>query len=247
MTLHLEHEIDLVSDPEVMRYLGNGKPATREQVVQAHRERLAVGGLVPGLGFWAGFHGQEFVGLWFLQPPARPDQGPVEGQAELGYRLLRRHWREGLASGGARELLRHGFEDLRLPRIFAETMAVNVASRATMAAIGMQHVRTFERDFDEPLPGTEHGEVEYAITRKQWSERGEHSAEMSFSIELIVWRDTPIAVSCPGPAPAGSATPAPGSSPSPVSSAGLTTTAGQAAPAIVARPGRHDDRREPAD
>jgi RimJ/RimL family protein N-acetyltransferase len=59
-----------------------------------------------------------------------------------------------------------------LPRIFAETMAVNVASRATMAAIGMQHVRTFERDFDEPLPGTEHGEVEYAITRKQWSGRG---------------------------------------------------------------------------
>lgn len=51
-------------------------------------------------------------------------------------------------------------------------MAVNVASRATMAAIGMQHVRTFERDFDEPLPGAEHGEVEYAITRKQWSGRG---------------------------------------------------------------------------
>ena len=169
---HLEHEIDLDSDPEVMRYLGNGKPATREQVVQAHQERLAVGDLVPGLGFWAGFHGQEFVGLWFLQPPARPDQGPVEGQAELGYRLLRRHWRQGLASEGARELLRHGFEDLRLSRIFAETMAVNVASRATMAAIGMQHVRTFERDFDEPLPGAEHGEVEYAITRKQWSGRG---------------------------------------------------------------------------
>ena len=81
---HLEHEIDLDSDPEVMRYLGNGKPATREQVVQAHQERLAVGDLVPGLGFWAGFHGREFVGLWFLQPPARPDQGPVEGQAELG-------------------------------------------------------------------------------------------------------------------------------------------------------------------
>ena len=53
---HIEHEIDLDSDPEVMRYLGNGKPATREQVVQAHQERLAVGDLVPCLGFWAGFH-----------------------------------------------------------------------------------------------------------------------------------------------------------------------------------------------
>jgi len=162
---HLEHEIELDSDPEVMRYLGNGKPATREQVVQAHRERLAAADLVPGLGFWAGFRGHDFVGLWFLQPPARPDQGPVESQAELGYRLLRRHWRQGLASEGARELLRHGFEDLGLSRIFAETMAVNAASRATMAAIGMRHVRTFDRHFDEAIPGAEHGEVEYAITR----------------------------------------------------------------------------------
>ena len=169
---HLEHEIELDSDPEVRRYLGDGKPATREQVVRAHRERLAAADPVSGLGFWAGFSAQRFVGLWFLQPPERPDQGPVESQAELGYRLLRRFWRQGLASEGARELLRHGFDDLGLSRIFAETMAVNVASRATMAAIGMRHVRTFERHFDEPLPGTEHGEVEYAITREQWSGLG---------------------------------------------------------------------------
>jgi RimJ/RimL family protein N-acetyltransferase len=100
--------------------------------------------------------------------PERADQGPVEGQAELGYRLLRSHWRKGLASEGARELLRHGFEDLGLTRIFAETMAVNTASRATMAAIGMQCVRTFHMDWDEPLPGSELGEVEYEMTRPQW-------------------------------------------------------------------------------
>jgi hypothetical protein len=41
-----------------------------------------------------------------------------------------------------------------------------------MAAIGMRHVRTFERHFDEPLPGSEHGEVEYTITREQWSGLG---------------------------------------------------------------------------
>src|SRR3954465_5654226 len=99
--------------------------------------------------------------------PERPDQGPVAGKAELGYRLLRSHWRKGLASEAARELLRHGFEDLGLTRIFAETMAVNTASRATMAAIGMHHVRTFHMDGDEPLPGSELGEVEYEITSPQ--------------------------------------------------------------------------------
>jgi RimJ/RimL family protein N-acetyltransferase len=95
----------------------------------------------------------------------------VAGQAELGYRLLRRHWRKGLASEGARELIRYGFQDIGLSRIFAETMAVNVASRATMKSVGMEHVRTFHPNFDEPLPGSELGEVEYAISRQQWCDR----------------------------------------------------------------------------
>lgn len=168
---HLEYEVELDSDPEVMRYLGNGRPRTREEVETLHRHRLAIANRVPGLGFWAGFVGGQFVGWWILEPPDRPGQGPVEEQAELGYRLLRRYWRQGLASEGSRELIRHGFADLGLPRIFAETMAVNAASRATMASVGLEYVRTFHLDWDEPLPGSEHGEVEYAITREQWLAR----------------------------------------------------------------------------
>ncbi|MBX6355179.1 MAG: GNAT family N-acetyltransferase [Micromonosporaceae bacterium] len=167
---HLEYEVELDADPQVMRYL-TGRARTRQEVEVQHRRRLAAAERVPGLGMWVGFTGGEFVGLWMLQPPSRPDQGPVEGQAELGYRLLRRHWRQGLASEGARELVRHGFEDLGLTRIFAETMAVNVASRATMASVGLEYVRTFHLDWDEPLPGSEHGEVEYALTRERWLAR----------------------------------------------------------------------------
>lgn len=168
---HLEHEVDLDADPEVMRYLGSGRARSRLEVEALHLGRIAIAGHVPGLGFWAGFVDGEFVGWWILEPPEGADQGLVDGQAELGYRLLRRHWRRGLASEGARELIRHGFEDLGLARIFAETMAVNAASRATMTSVGMQHVRTFLLDVDEPLPGSELGEVEYAISREQWQVR----------------------------------------------------------------------------
>ncbi len=168
---HLEHEVELDADPEVMRYLGDGRPRSRAQVEEAHRRRLAVAALVPGLGFGAGFVGGDFVGWWILEPPERADQGPREGQAELGYRLLPRYWRRGLAGEGARELLRHGFEDLGLQRIFAETMAVNTASRATMTSLGMRHARTFHLEVDEPIPGSEQGEVEYAITRDEWHSR----------------------------------------------------------------------------
>ena len=168
---HLEHEIELDADPEVMRYLGTGRARTREEVEELHRARMAVATRVPGLGFWTGLVDGDFVGWWILEPPERAEQGPVDGNAELGYRLLRRHWRQGLASEGGRELIRHGFEDLGLTRIFAETMAVNAGSRATMASVGLQLTRTFHLEWDEPLPGSEHGEVEYAITRQEWLTR----------------------------------------------------------------------------
>jgi len=165
---HLEHEVALDADPEVMKYLGNGKPRTRSVVEALHKERLAVATRVPGLGFWAGFVGDEFVGWWILEPPDRPDQGPVEGQAELGYRLLPRFWRQGLAKEGARELVRYGFENMGLNRVFSETMVVNEASRATMASIGLIHEKTFHMDWEERIPGSEFGEVVYSITREQW-------------------------------------------------------------------------------
>ncbi|WP_326945911.1 GNAT family N-acetyltransferase [Amycolatopsis sp. NBC_01307] len=168
---HLELEIELDSDPEVMRYL-TGRAATRAEVEAAHRRRMAVS---PGFGFWMGFAGEDFVGWWILRPPQGPDQPSVEGEAELGYRLLRRHWRQGYAGEGSRELLRYGFSELGLDRIFAQTMAVNTPSRATMASAGLTFARAFTsaEDFTDVLPGTEQGEVEYEITRSRWLERAQ--------------------------------------------------------------------------
>lgn len=54
---------------------------------------------------------------------------------------MRRHWRRGYASESARELIRYGFDDLGLNRIFAQTMVANTAARATMSAAGLSHVR----------------------------------------------------------------------------------------------------------
>jgi RimJ/RimL family protein N-acetyltransferase len=164
---HLELEVELDADPEVMRYL-TGAGRTRAQVMAAHRLRLATAEPVPGLGFWVGFVEGRFIGWWLLEPPGWIDRKVVEGQAELGYRLLRRSWHQGFASEGARELLRHGFEDLGLYRVFAQTMTVNTRSRATMAAVGLRYVRTFPDEVDEGLAGSELGAVEYAITQDEW-------------------------------------------------------------------------------
>ncbi|WIX87315.1 GNAT family N-acetyltransferase [Amycolatopsis sp. DG1A-15b] len=165
---HLELEYELDSDPEVMRYL-TGRAATRAEVERAHARRMAT---EPGFGFWMGFAREDFVGWWLLRPPHGPDQPEVDGEAELGYRLLRRQWRQGYAREGSLELLRYGFEELGLDRIFAQTMAVNTPSRATMVSAGLTFARAFisAGEYDDPIEGTEQGEVEYEITRRRWLE-----------------------------------------------------------------------------
>jgi RimJ/RimL family protein N-acetyltransferase len=47
-------------------------------------------------------------------------------------------------------------------------MVVNVASRRVMEKAGMRLVRTFTQDWPYPIPGDEHGDVEYAVTRAEW-------------------------------------------------------------------------------
>jgi RimJ/RimL family protein N-acetyltransferase len=153
---HLDHEVALDADPEVLRFLF-ARARDRAEVEARHRERMALGRQVDGLGYWAAFLGGEFAGLMMLPP------GDAPGEAELGYRLPRHQWRRGIASEASRELIRHGFETVGLRRIFAQTMAVNAGSRGVMEAVGMRYVRTFHPVWDEPLPGADEGEVEYEI------------------------------------------------------------------------------------
>jgi RimJ/RimL family protein N-acetyltransferase len=166
---HLELEVELDSDPEVMRHL-LGRASTREEVEASHARRLAAAQRVDGLGFWIGLVDDAFVGWWTLQPAHGPDQPDDPGVADLGYRLMRRQWRKGLASEGARELVRYGFDEIGLDRIIAQTMAVNAGSRAVMERIGLSYMRTFATSFTEPVDGFEEGEVEYETTSAQWKE-----------------------------------------------------------------------------
>ena len=170
---HLEWEVELDSDPEVMRYL-IGRGATHEEVEAAHGRRMAAAQKVDGLGFWIGLVDDAFVGWWILQPAHGPDQPDDPGVADLGYRLLQRHWRKGLASEGARELVRYGFDEVGLDRIIAQTMTLNAGSRAVMERIGLTYVRTFTTSVEEPVEGFEEGEVEYEVTAEQWKQRRKH-------------------------------------------------------------------------
>ncbi|HEV8064820.1 MAG TPA: GNAT family N-acetyltransferase [Acidimicrobiales bacterium] len=146
--------VELDSDPEVMRYL-TGRPSTREEVLATVAERSG--------WRWVATErtGDTFVG-WFGLVPSQ------DGTYDVGYRLRREWWCRGLATEGTRALIDAAFESLGARRVTAQTMAVNRRSRAVMERCGLQLERTFHLQWDDPLPGSEEGEVEYALGRQSW-------------------------------------------------------------------------------
>jgi RimJ/RimL family protein N-acetyltransferase len=160
--------VELDSDPEVMRFLSGGRPTPREQI----RDRVLPGFLdyyerYDGLGFWAAEERSTgcFLGWFHFRPPKYE---PRDGDIELGYRLRRSAWGKGYATEGSRALISKGFTDLAVDRIVAETMVVNLGSRRVMEKAGLARVRTFHRDGLDAIDGSEHGVVEYALTRADW-------------------------------------------------------------------------------
>jgi RimJ/RimL family protein N-acetyltransferase len=67
---------------------------------------------------------------------------------EIGWRLDAAVWNQGLATEGAREVLRYGLEELCLPEIVSFTVPDNLASRRVMEKIGL--ARDIAGDFDHP-------------------------------------------------------------------------------------------------
>jgi RimJ/RimL family protein N-acetyltransferase len=72
---------------------------------------------------------------------------------EIGWRLARPFWNQGLATEGAQAVLRYGFEHLKLAEIVSFTSTENLRSRRVMEKIGMTHDPA--DDFDHPslVPG----------------------------------------------------------------------------------------------
>lgn len=59
---------------------------------------------------------------------------------EIGWRLRRDRWGQGLASEAARELARFAFQDLQAPRVYAIRHPGNLASQKVMERLGMRYV-----------------------------------------------------------------------------------------------------------
>lgn len=164
-----ERMFALNADPEVMRHLTGGVPATREETeggierTLMYRERFA-----GRLGVFTAetLAGGEFLGWFHL----RPDRRRLDDLAhlELGYRLTRRCWGKGYATEVSRALVDKAFAELDAASVWAQTLAANAASRRVMEKCGL----AFEAEFDDPHYPREGKAVRYRLTRAAWAERG---------------------------------------------------------------------------
>jgi RimJ/RimL family protein N-acetyltransferase len=163
----VDHVLALDSDSEVRRFVEDGEPVNRDEITQTVEHWMGYYARSDSYGFWAAIQKQtgEFLG-WFH---FRPRQGDPTDTPELGYRLVAAAWGKGYATEGSRALIDKGFESTDIVRVVAGTLAVHAASRRVMEKAGLRHTRTYPTEWPVHLPGDEHGEVEYALTRAEWA------------------------------------------------------------------------------
>jgi RimJ/RimL family protein N-acetyltransferase len=121
-----------------------------------------------GWGFWAAEHraSGEFIGFIGLHTPAA--SLPFSPCVEIGWRLARPFWGQGLASEGARAALAHGFGALGLESIVSFTALSNLRSQAVMQRLGMLRDA---QDFDHPEVPEGHAlrrHCLYRLARAHW-------------------------------------------------------------------------------
>jgi len=140
LLLRQRHDDDLPAiltmdaDPEVMRFLDDGRPPDpieHEKLVHA-RIHTDFG---EGLGYWSAFPRDrpgDFLG--YVQLTAMPDYGDIE----IGYRFHRGAWGRGLATEAAGVCLDHAFRTRALPAVVAVVHPDNIRSQRVIMKLGFE-------------------------------------------------------------------------------------------------------------
>lgn len=135
---------ELDNDPEVHRYLGN-KPVSAieeskaiiQSILRQYEEngigRLAI--IDKDTGKFLGWSGLKYE-----------KQVRTTPYYDLGYRIKRKYWGQGIATEAARMSLEYGFSSLNLDKICAAAQIENIASNKILTNLGMRWLETFEFD-----------------------------------------------------------------------------------------------------
>ncbi|WP_340203404.1 GNAT family N-acetyltransferase [Ascidiimonas sp. W6] len=132
----------LDSDAEVHRYLGNKPIQTLEEakkIIMSVRSQYEE----YGMGRWAIINKKtnDFVGWTGLKYERKLRKG--FDYYDLGYRLRKKYWGQGIGTETALASLQYGFDQLKLEKIGAAADVNNIGSNKILQKIGLKSTETF--------------------------------------------------------------------------------------------------------
>ncbi|MBS9781718.1 MAG: GNAT family N-acetyltransferase [Gammaproteobacteria bacterium] len=154
-----QHYAEINTDTEVMRYFPDIMTLTESdvqiEVMQAKIEK-------NGWGYWAVELKQtnELIGKVGLNPVELHSDIPETPFVEMGWRLAKKHWRQGYAYEAATACLDYAFNILELNSVYACTALTNIPSQQLMKKLGMHNIN---QDFNNPKMKAGHTLSRYCL------------------------------------------------------------------------------------
>lgn len=142
----VEGLFELDSDAEVHKFLGNEPVKNKEQIVAVIdfiRKQYAD----FGIGRWAivDKRTNSFVGWTGLKFVTEETNKHIN-YYDLGYRLIKKYWGQGVATETAKSVVDYGFTKLNIDNIFAIVHPENNNSKKVLEKLGFVYQETFEHD-----------------------------------------------------------------------------------------------------
>ena len=127
------------ADPEVMRYVGDGRPHARSRAATTF-ERMRWHWAEHGFGRWAIERASDGAFLGFCGVAFPTFVAEAATRPEIGWRLPREFWGQGYATEAAIAARDHFFRSFTWPELISLAQPGNVASHRVMRKIGMRRV-----------------------------------------------------------------------------------------------------------
>lgn len=162
----IEGMFALDSDPNVHKYLGN-KPVVNKnetvEVINFIRQQY----IDNGIGRWAIIDKKtnDFIG-WTGLKFVTDLTNNHKNYYDLGYRLRKKYWGQGLATESAIASLQYAFDKLNTNEIYAIADCNNTGSNNILKKVGLNFIETFT------LNGIEHNW--YKITKIEYENKREN-------------------------------------------------------------------------
>ncbi len=140
----------MYADPEVMRYVGDGRPLTRSETERSVK-RMIERWEADGFGLFTTVRKSDEavigrVGLlvWNTatwEPTTRAEGANVPTEVEVGYTLGRDFWGRGYATEGAAAVRDYALGELGAERLIALIVHGNTASENVARKLGLEYER----------------------------------------------------------------------------------------------------------